>query len=453
MSEFYNLEKAADVLQLSPGEVNSLREQGKIRGFKDGSSWKFNREDIENYAFSKAKEKKANPFGVENDLLNENEDDFLTSENEPELPAMMAGSSTFEEFADSLVGWNENMPQAVMPDTNFGNEEDDGLTLVEEKTDDLTLEDDGIIPLAGELEKPKNILEPAKDKPDSGIHLSGDSAISLLGGNSGSGIDLAKSDSDHRIFDDDDVVIGGSGSGSGINLAGESGISLLDAAVDSGFALGEEAGGSDAILRLSPDDDIISLTDDDMDSDTAAELLSAEGDFQLQADDDLFTTDDSESSSQVIAVEGDFANEIDIFASVSDEPSKPAVSLNKPASAATSSAMDDLFISTADPASLGGNPLTDFGGNGSDGSFDVGGFSPTESVGGFGGSSEDVAPMVTPGIQSPKFTGLSILGLSLMTLFLIFGGTLMFELLRCMWSWSEPFTINSTILSLFGFGK
>ncbi|MDR1383420.1 MAG: helix-turn-helix domain-containing protein [Planctomycetaceae bacterium] len=463
MSEFYNLERAAEVLQLSPGEVNSLREQGKIRGFRDGSNWKFNREDVENYAFSKAKEKKANPFGLENDLLNENKDDFLTSENEQELPIMTAGSSTFEEFVGSFAELNinqENPPQPVMTDTNF-NDDEDGLTLVsDEQTDDLML-DDGIIPLAGESERPADVLDLTEEKPksDSGIHLAGDSAISLLDGSSGSGIDLTKSDSGNRIFDDDDMVIGGSGSGSGINLAGESGISLLDAAADSGFSLGEEAGGSDAILRLSPDDDIISLTDDEVDPDTATEF-STEGDFQLQADDDLFTTDDSESSSQVIAVEGDFANEIDIFSSIADEPSKPSVSLDKTASTATadSSSSDGDLFGTEDVSfgfgggSGGGIDLTK--GN-SGATFEFSGGVDNNAPAGLDDSLSGVAvaPMATPGVQSPQFTSLSIAGLSLMTLFLVVGGTLMFELIRCMWSWSEPFTINSTILSLFGLGK
>ncbi|MDR1492492.1 MAG: helix-turn-helix domain-containing protein [Planctomycetaceae bacterium] len=454
MSEFYNLERAAEVLQLSPGEINSLREQGKLRGFKDGSSWKFNREDVENYAFSKAKEKKSSPFGLEleNDLLNKNEEDFLTSENEQEFPTIMAGSSTFEKYADDLINLNinhKNSTQAVTPDANFNNEdEEDGLVLVEEKNDDLIL-DDGIIPLAEESKKSADILELTEEtsKPDSGIHLSGDSAISLLGGSSDSGVDLINSDVEHRIFDDDDVVIGGSGSGSGINLAGESGISLLDAAADSGFSLGEEAGGSDAILRLSPNDDIISLTDDEVDPDTATEF-SAEGDFQLQADDDLFTTDDSESSSQVIPVEGDFADEIDIFSSVAAESSKP--------SSATST-RDDPFASSMDSSDLGGNdPLGGFGDNtASPFGFDAGSGidNPAVPSGLDDSFSGAVASTATPGIQSPQFTGLSIAGLSLMALFLIVGGTLMFELIRCMWSWSEPFTINSTILSLFGLGK
>lgn len=51
---YYNLQKAADVLGLSTGEVNRLREQGKLRAYKDGADWKFRKEEVDKLADRKS---------------------------------------------------------------------------------------------------------------------------------------------------------------------------------------------------------------------------------------------------------------------------------------------------------------------------------------------------------------------------------------------------------------
>ena len=33
---YYTLEKTAEILEMNPGDVNRLREQGKLRAFRDG---------------------------------------------------------------------------------------------------------------------------------------------------------------------------------------------------------------------------------------------------------------------------------------------------------------------------------------------------------------------------------------------------------------------------------
>ncbi|MCL2304396.1 MAG: helix-turn-helix domain-containing protein [Planctomycetaceae bacterium] len=45
--EYYSLERAAEILRLSTGEVNRMREQSQLRAFRDGSNWKFRKEDVE----------------------------------------------------------------------------------------------------------------------------------------------------------------------------------------------------------------------------------------------------------------------------------------------------------------------------------------------------------------------------------------------------------------------
>ncbi|MCL2622782.1 MAG: helix-turn-helix domain-containing protein [Planctomycetaceae bacterium] len=445
MSDYYDLEKTAEILKLTPAEVNRLREKGEIQGFRDGSNWKFKRDVIDNYYVTLTQKKKSAPF-VPFDLTGEGEEeDLLSSEDELELPTMMADSASFAQFGEGFLSLSDGQTGGVnaASDANL----DDGLLLVDDKKHDaLALSDGASKPQEQKIEifaiQGENDISGMNAGSGSGLNLGSDSGISIIGG-SGSGIDLAGSD---RIFDDDDVVIGGSSSG--LNLGGDSGISLLDAAAESGFSLGAAAGGSDAILELAPEDDILALIDGDVDPDTAT-VLGAEDDFQLQADDDLFLTDDSESSSQVIAIEGDLANEISDFA-FTDEFSEVSV--------APAGDDDLLFASEADTGITFTEVAPDaenlFGGF--DPTANQGGFADADDIsGGFGAGTVDPAAATVPTAVTgshpiPKFTGLSVTVLAVLILVMTVGGSLMFELVRCIWSWSEPFTINSSILGLFG---
>ena len=45
--KFYNVAKAAEVLGISPAEVNTMREGQQLHGYRDGSDWKFKAEDVD----------------------------------------------------------------------------------------------------------------------------------------------------------------------------------------------------------------------------------------------------------------------------------------------------------------------------------------------------------------------------------------------------------------------
>ena len=448
MSElYYDLEKAAEILKLTTAEVNLRREKGEIKGYRDGSSWKFEREAIDNYYRTLTQKKPTSPFspfGSSGD-----EEDLLSSEDEQDLPTMMADSASFAQFGDGILSLHDGKADHVGAVANANL--DDGLELVtDENVDELVLSDAPVPPRVQKPEQPieifaiqgENGVPTLGGDSGSGLNLGDDSGISLIGG-SGSGVDLAGSD---RIFDDDDVVIGGSSSG--LNLGGDSGISLLDAAAESGFSLGAAAGGSDAILELAPDDDILALIDEEVDPDTAT-VFGAEDDFQLQAEDDLFLTDDSESSSQVIAIEGDLADDLDNFDFGND--------LGE-ATVTPEIGDDDLFstddatadLGSIDFAEVASEPASPFGDMGAFGDAGI----ADDPVGVFGTATPEpaavAAPVAVAGSNLPKFTGLSVTALFIMVLIMAVGGSLMFELLRCIWSWTEPFTINSSILGLFG---
>ena len=620
MVDYYNLEKTAEILKMAPAEVNRIREQGKLRAFRDGSDWKFRKEDVENYLVTVIKGRSSqedSPFDFFD--LGEDEDNDLLTKDDEGITSFLADSASFDALldqslaSDGLVASHKTPDDelTLIADGNFhidenfilnndsGNDDnesdiqdfegldhdivlldekdisadddlvlveegenadddlvlveegenadddlvlveegenaDDDLVLVEEgeNADDLVLlkdENDDIIPLAEAnvvaenqpsletsetsetletLETKEEDIRLTEDAPEifgilgsdsdggSGINLnlSGDSRDIPFAkqGDNGSGIDLAGDD-----FMDDDIILGGSGSsGSDINLAGDSGLSLLDAAAESDFAISKVLGGSDAILELAADDDILALVDDDVDLDTATILGAAEGDFQLSVDQD-FGGDDSESSSQVIAIEDDLADDLGFAPfELEDQSTAPTVPATAPVSTVTpktpatsaktsaASATDDidaLLFAESDEdsevsapfaaldstdASESATPMLDsnvFSGFDSGGSgFDASGFGDS-GLGGldsgsspFGGvSSEDHLP--SPGAASHAstgsptetvFSGAIVSSLAAIFFLLMFGGILIFDLIRNMWSWQEPFTINSFIMDTF----
>ena len=108
-------------------------------------------------------------------------------------------------------------------------------------------------------------------------------------------------DSTGKKLDDDNVVLGGSGTGSDITIGGDSGISLVDP-TDSGLSLEEP-------LELDrAEEESLELGEDDML--TFSEESDTDAPTQLRPDEDFMLTpleeavgEESESSSQVIALD------------------------------------------------------------------------------------------------------------------------------------------------------
>jgi excisionase family DNA binding protein len=249
--KYFNTSQAAEKLGVSEGDVAKMRENRELHGYRDGADWKFKVEDIEKLA-SKAKASKPAP-------ADEDEGDVLLSE--VELGSSDAGASG-TVIGMGKKGGDPGGSDLHKPGKKPADEVDSKVSQFEEL--DLTLDED--------------------------LSLE-DSAIGSEEAKAGgSGIDL----------DDDDLVLGGSGSGSDITLGGDSGISLVDPA-DSGLSLEEplDLGAGDESLELGEDDMI--LLDDE-----APAGAKAEDDFLLTPLDDE-SDDDSESGSQVIALdtEGD----------------------------------------------------------------------------------------------------------------------------------------------------
>jgi len=212
---------------------------------------------------------------------------------------------------------------------------------------------------------------------------------------------------------DDDLVLGGSGTGSDVTIGGDSGISLVDP-TDSGLSLDEplELGGSITESLELGEDDMITLGEE---ADTGAPT-------QLKSDDDFLLTpmdadedDEPSSASQVIALDGEGADE-DSATMIAEGDSGMGLAVEEDAGHLAGGGFPAVGGQAAMPQSMGMA---------------------------YGDAALPEAP----------YSIWNILSLSLCAILLVFCGMFMVDLLRNMWSWSEPFEYNSammeTVLSWF----
>lgn len=348
---YYNLQKAADVLGLSTGEVNRLREQGKLRAYKDGADWKFRKEEVDKLAADMIRERsKANNDGLlstEDDdekttfadsaafdtMFDQAGEDLQVSLNEQKADAASVADAAEDAFNLSLDDEDGAFELSSESESAESAQKDDGLTLAEEPADGgLTLaeepkEEGGLILSSEDSALAEDVKGSGSDS-GSGLSLDGDSGLELLGSSdSGSGLNLSTSDSGLELLDEvgssdvdlagGDLVLGGSGSGSGLNLnSGDSGLELMSDS-DGGFELDqaseeltlaeeEPAKEDDSVFELTSDNDAAVLNlDKDADSEAATELAPEESVFQLSDQTlDAASTNPSESmSSGVFSVE------------------------------------------------------------------------------------------------------------------------------------------------------
>ncbi|MDR2704943.1 MAG: helix-turn-helix domain-containing protein [Planctomycetaceae bacterium] len=391
-SEYYSLEKAAEVLALPTAEVNRLREKNQLRAFRDGSSWKFRKVDVDNYLAESIKNR-----GKSEKSASESDFDLLSMDDEEESPTLLADLPSFDSLMEEGLSIGDEMIDAA-PTSKSATPTGKGTSSVKSNDfladDDLMLSSDDLM-----LSEDSDIL------PNSVLSLSKSSSKA-----SASDIDLAA---------DDDLVLDGNGSSGQLDLAGDSGLSLLDVA-DNIDLQPVEKSGSDVQLELDDDDDILSLVDDDLAvENTSTIAIPVEDDFQLTPDASLMSTDDSESASQVIALD-----EESMFATPGG----------------SSGFGTDIPFAPATPAAEETTPGVGFGAT----PF-------TASPGEFVARTPETIPTTT----EIQYTSWHIFWIVFATVFLILPGMMIMDLIIHIWSWGEPFVINSSIMDLFVgmFGK
>lgn len=460
-SQFLSLEEAAQQLGISPEELVSMRSAGKVRGFRDGTSWKFPVDELTRLAEDLAAEADDyDPYRIA-----DSDDEFQVAE---ESPAPGGGSATPNtpgklvelDSADlelslegpALTHDSSDLDLALEPsgsgtgplsgDPSAGRSaaEDSGLRL---QADDDLDSDDEVLDLGGDAGRAVagsrggaalSGLELMEDNDDLG-NLAGTSGVlsdlnllgkssagsSLISGdsgsgasgtksgvgkssgvksNNGSGLSLAADDDDDLLITDneDELVLGG---GSDLSISGDSGINLMSPS-DSGISLESEpldlAGSSISSLDLAAEIGS-GIGDSGVGSNPGGE------DFQLSPSGIGLETD-NDSSSQVIEVEDSAA-----FAEV-DPNSLDAGDFGD--------AMDD------------GNAFGE-----ADESVAEGAMGMEEGFGEEEGFPVGARAAAMPTYEVP-YSALQVLGMVCILTVMSLGGMLMSDLVRNIWTYSEP---------------
>jgi excisionase family DNA binding protein len=426
-----SLEEAARLLGKTTDEVKRLLERRELYAVRDGATWKFKPEEIQRYQREASAGKSGTQFelpGVEEDSdsieIGGAPDVVLLSEEE------LGGSSP--STSSTVIG--PTPPGKDVPDSDLRLATDSDLKLVADAGSGsdvrlvpseptasgsggsdlelLDLDDSGSgVPLQ---------VDSGVDRGKSGQRSAGGSDVTLdmdtgdelaLAGSTPSGpkapasevgsditLDVTGSGSGQGsssirlASDDEDIVLGGSSVVSG-DIA-DSGINL-EAANDSGISLEEP-------LQLASEE----LSSADEVASSEVEALGSDDEFNLTPMLELDDEESDSSGSQVIALDSE---------APFDETAATLLQQEVPAMAEV--VLPDVGVGAAVPAA--GGPLA-----------------AQQPVAAF-------VPAVAPGT---RFSGLSVFGLTLVTLVLLASGMMMYDMLMHMWSWDEPYTLSSTIM-------
>ncbi|MEW4564195.1 helix-turn-helix domain-containing protein [Bremerella sp. JC770] len=448
MADYLPLSDFAAKLGVSEDTIQDLRERGKVRAFRDGSSWKFKEDELEKARGILAEE----GLGGSDSESQEFELSGVTDSDEGSSGSMDSilisdtgeggdsGSSNIigEDSDSSLsldsdIGLDDASSSSVDPagESNLsslslgeGSDILEGSSINKPRDEDsFSLEDDDVELTLSDEGSDVNIdlgSEPA-DPEGTGSGLSlGLEDESLDLGTSGIGLDDNDSSGELTldIEDDEDSSMDLLGSESDLGLAdepsakGESGgseISLVDddsgvglAADDDDFSLSTGDSGLELISSDSAEEVVADSTDDDEIGEAVAGGGAAEDDFLLTPVEGELEDDDS--GSQVIALDSD---------SMSSE--------------------SGLFGS----ATLEGG---DFGGLG-----ESDGLEADDSVMSGSGTMAAAAPVAAAPSEVP-YSFMNVLSLGFTALLLLVCGLMVTDLMWNMWSFSEPYSLTSTVM-------
>jgi excisionase family DNA binding protein len=369
--KYHSMKEASDVLGISPDEVKKLMEQRKLYGYRDGADWKFKSEDIEKLAREREMESSAAGDDAADVLLSE----VALGQSGPgasgTVIGMEGGKKKAAEESDLRLADSAAPASGAKKAPAAKGAQFDELDLTLD--DDLTLHD---------------------SKVGAGKGKAGDSAVDLSG----------------KKLDEDELVLGGSGTGSDVTIGGDSGISLVDPA-DSGLSLEDpiELGvGTDESLELG-EAEMIAVEG----GSGAARGKKGDDDFLLTPLEEAGDADDSESGSQVIALDTEEGEMIGAGAGPS------------------MAAMLDEDVS--------GGGMMGMAGMGMAGAAGLG-------MGAMAGAMGAPMPDAEATLPEKPYTAWNIVALVACTLFLTFCGWFMYDVLRNMWSWDAPYTVSSPMM-------
>jgi excisionase family DNA binding protein len=460
--KFINLDEAAQMLGVSPDTLSEMRDRGKVHGYRDGASWKFKPEEIERLIADREAAEQEGDFAE----VDEDPDSILLSEVELGQ-SDESTSSTIIGGKNSLVDPSESDIQIATPKHDSDIDLDSSALALEPESggsdifgsSETVKTGSGVSPRFDEMDALDLDLPSAADSGiSSKIFSDVVPASSIEGGSKAAGSDATKPEGSGLAFgsedelslgeatadeeiqaedeeqlidtaeggsaidlagdEDGELVLGGSSHGD-LSRTGDSGISLLDPS-DSGLSLESaplELGGS-AVESLELGEDDMILTEDE----AAAASDAGGAAVEQESDDDFLLTpleeasaEESDSGSQVIALDED----------VEFEDAGPGASGIGTLEEGAGLLEDDLGEQLG--GGLGGGVLTP---------------APAPHPAAAAGAAAAAAAPETP------FSGWNILSLALCSVLLLVIGMFMFDLLRNMWSWQQPYSVNSSLMDM-----
>ncbi|PQO47852.1 excisionase family DNA-binding protein [Blastopirellula marina] len=434
MAEYIPLSEFAEKLGVTEDKIQELRERGKLRAFRDGSSWKFKDDELE-----KAR-------GI------------LAEEGGP--PAGESESQEFElsAFGDSEEGSSGSMDSLLIEDTGESADGGSSNIISESSEEEFSLEemtteaeDSGLsLDLGTDTPEAASIDKPAEEVPsfdDDELSLGEDDADINLGGEpldpegTGSGVSLA--------LEDESLDLGTSGIGMDHDSSGELTLDIDDdedssmdlLASESEMSLEEETIPSD-----SADDSELSLMDDASDSgvvatdDSAFSLSTGDSGLELFAEEDApAATGKSISASddeELFAPAGGEGGEAEFLLTPvegeleDDDSGSQVIALDSDSMSSESG----LFGSST----LEGG---DFGGLGESEGLEADDAMATSGS----GTMSSAAPAAAAPAEVP-YTALQVASLGFTAFMLLACGLMVTDLTWNMWSYNEPYSISSTIM-------
>lgn len=461
------LDEAAKTLGVSPDELNSMRENRDIYGYRDGATWKFKPEDIDRLKLELA-ERGAQPAdsgSLPVDLADSDGDEIvLVSEVELGGPGPSTSSTVIgppgkgqsPEDSDIRLSIGSGV-EVIGPGSSTVIGKDDSPASSSVLSSSRHDSGSDVLPVDLDSESPIELTAEGSDKKqgsgsdltlvtqesagegisDTGSDLTLVTDVAHKSVDTGSDLTLGAAD-EHDVFRLQDSKTGSSvklkdsgsvldvpstGTGSDITITpGDSGINLISPS-DSGLSLEEP-------LELSAADDddssfdLSSSSSDSSDSGTLSDSAEFDSDavMELQGDDDFLLTpleesvddESQDSGSQVIALD-------------SDSDFDAAALGGAPAATAMLEA-DDMGIGA--PVDVGAGLA----------------IAPTLAA-------APGAMMMAP-VREAQYTWVQVMLLSLCVLLLSLTGMMMFDMMRNMWAWDGHYAgaspLMDMILGMFG---
>jgi len=467
MAGYISLQDLATQLGVSEEKIQQLRESGKLRAFRDGSSWKFKDDEMEkartllgeegggdqDFELTAGNDEEGSSGSMDSLLIEEAGDDANSSKI---ISDIEEGDSSLS-LADSDIGLGDGLSSSSVDPASDTNASalslGEGSDILEGSSinkpidaaaeDSFTLTDDG-----SGLQ-----LTDEEDGSDASIDLGDEprdpegtgSEVSLLGlgedsldlGTSGIGLDHDSSGELTLDVDDDED------SSMDLQLSGNSELGLADEpeADGSGISMVEE----DSSRDLAAESSGLGLADDD--------------------DDDIGLADDANASGVALSTEG---SGLELIA---DDPGASGIS----------AAEDDDLLAPAEAGGDDGFLLTPVDGEqeGDDsgsqvialdsesmssesslfgsGGLDDGDFSALDEEPGEGLEADDTMLGATSSLAAASATGgavaydppysfMNVLSLGITVLVMVVAGLMTTDMIWNLWSFNEPYSLNSTVM-------